>query len=191
MSYPKKDLWGPARQSFFVYDNDKDLKVCFLVALWLISAYHGMYQFSLLKYSKSSQKSNKPIWRLHAFNNKCVLIKWKCQDTFAGWFYYCNALISSLSGKGSVNSGRLRIAYCLSVCEYACILSDAHVYRDESSDLSTCKVVSLPPASAVEVIESESCFCVCVCVSVCVSALSQPNRLTYDLEFSYESWAWP
>ena len=28
---PKEGLAGPARQSFFGYDNDKDLKVCFLV----------------------------------------------------------------------------------------------------------------------------------------------------------------
>ena len=32
MSYPKKDWWGPALQSFFGHDNDKDLiKVGFLV----------------------------------------------------------------------------------------------------------------------------------------------------------------
>ncbi len=30
-SYQKKDGRGPARPSFFWYDNDKDLKVCFLV----------------------------------------------------------------------------------------------------------------------------------------------------------------
>ena len=37
VSYPKKDLRGPAQQSFFRYDNDKDLKVCFLVTcvIWL------------------------------------------------------------------------------------------------------------------------------------------------------------
>ena len=29
MSYQKKDWRGPARQSFFWYDNDKDLKVGF------------------------------------------------------------------------------------------------------------------------------------------------------------------
>ncbi len=31
VSYQKKDGRGHARQSFFGYDNDKDLKVCFLV----------------------------------------------------------------------------------------------------------------------------------------------------------------
>ncbi len=31
VSYQKKDGRGPARPSFFWYDNDKDLKVCFLV----------------------------------------------------------------------------------------------------------------------------------------------------------------
>ena len=31
VSYPKKDWRGPARQSFFGYDNDKDLKAHFLV----------------------------------------------------------------------------------------------------------------------------------------------------------------
>ncbi len=41
----------------------------------------------------------------------------------------------------------------------------------------------LPPASAVEVIESEPF----VCVSVCLSALSRLNRLTYDLDFWHGS----
>ena len=36
---------------------------------------------------------------------------------------------------------------------------------------------SLPPASSVEVIESDPCVC------VCVSALSRPNHLTYDLDY--------
>ncbi len=31
MSYQMKDGRGQARPSFFWYDNDKDLKVCFLV----------------------------------------------------------------------------------------------------------------------------------------------------------------
>ncbi len=31
VSYQKKDGRGHARPSFFWYDNDKDLKVCFLV----------------------------------------------------------------------------------------------------------------------------------------------------------------
>ncbi len=31
MSYQKKDGLGHAQPSFFWYDNDKDLKVCFLV----------------------------------------------------------------------------------------------------------------------------------------------------------------
>ncbi len=31
MSYPKKDWQGHVRPSFFWYDSDKDLKVCFLV----------------------------------------------------------------------------------------------------------------------------------------------------------------
>ncbi len=31
MSYQKKDGRGHAHPSFFLYDNDKDLKVCFLV----------------------------------------------------------------------------------------------------------------------------------------------------------------
>ncbi len=41
----------------------------------------------------------------------------------------------------------------------------------------------LPTPSAIEVIESEPCVFLCVCVS----ALSQPNRLTYDLNFWYGS----
>ncbi len=32
VSYQKKDGRGHVRPSFFWYDNDKDLKVCFLVA---------------------------------------------------------------------------------------------------------------------------------------------------------------
>ncbi len=43
------------------------------------------------------------------------------------------------------------------------------------------EISSLPPASAVEVIESEPSSRLSVCV--CVSALSRPNRLTYDLAF--------
>ncbi len=40
----------------------------------------------------------------------------------------------------------------------------------------------LPPASAVEVIESQPFVCVCLCV--CLSALSRLNRLTYDLDIA-------
>ena len=36
VSYPKKDWWGPARHSFFGYDNDKDIEAHFLVT-WLTS----------------------------------------------------------------------------------------------------------------------------------------------------------
>ena len=31
MSYPKKNFQGPARNSFFEYDNDKELKAHFLM----------------------------------------------------------------------------------------------------------------------------------------------------------------
>ena len=37
MSYQKKDCRGPARQFFFWYDNDKDLKVFFLVTRRVLS----------------------------------------------------------------------------------------------------------------------------------------------------------
>ncbi len=40
VSYQKKDGRGHARPSFFWYDNDKDLKVCFLVThLMVVSAF--------------------------------------------------------------------------------------------------------------------------------------------------------
>ncbi len=39
VSYQKKDGRGHARPSFFWYDNDKDLKVCFLVT-HLVNVYH-------------------------------------------------------------------------------------------------------------------------------------------------------
>ena len=40
-------------------------------------------------------------------------------------------------------------------------------------------LIYLPPALAVEVIESEPCVCASVCLSVCLCALSQVNRLAY------------
>ena len=48
--------------------------------------------------------------------------------------------------------------------------------------------VFLPPALAVEVIESESSFCVsvCVCLSVCEHSHGQ-TILTFDLDFWYGS----
>ena len=54
----------------------------------------------------------------------------------------------------------------------------------------------LPPASAVEVIESEPSFCLCVCLSICVWTLSQPTCLTYtDTLFqkkrNFSSWIFP
>ncbi len=53
---------------------------------------------------------------------------------FHPWHRSCTAL---LSGKGSVNRARLRIAHRLSVCP--CVsCTTSHVYRDLSSDLSTC-----------------------------------------------------
>ena len=50
-------------------------------------------------------------------------------------------------------------------------------------NFSGLKALFLPPASAVEVIESVPSVCVCVCV--CLSALSRLNRLTYERRFWY------
>ena len=45
---------------------------------------------------------------------------------------------------------------------------------------------SLPPTTAVEVIESVCVsVCLCVCVCVCLSELSWLNRLTYEHDFWY------
>ena len=49
----------------------------------------------------------------------------------------------------------------------------------------------LPPASAVEVIESVPSVCLYVCASVRLSALSWLNRWSYDLDFWYRNWPWP
>ncbi len=41
VSYQKKDGRGHARSSFFWYDNDKDLKVCFLVMRVILADLFG------------------------------------------------------------------------------------------------------------------------------------------------------
>ena len=46
--------------------------------------------------------------------------------------------------------------------------------------------MSLPPASAVEVIKTELSVCVCVCLL----ALSQLNRLAYERGILYRDWPW-
>ncbi len=56
------------------------------------------------------------------------------------WHYIDRKFVILLSGKGSVNHARLRIAYCPSV-RVSVSCTTFHVYRDLSSDLS--KAVSL------------------------------------------------
>ncbi len=62
---PKKDWWGGIRQSFFGYNNDEDLKVCFPVT--------GLSQSTLIPWgvqntltvkcqSKSFGKTNRPFF---------------------------------------------------------------------------------------------------------------------------------
>ncbi len=51
VSYQKKDGHDHARPSFFWYDNDKDLKVCFLVTcVYFICSHSQIYFLAVLKW---------------------------------------------------------------------------------------------------------------------------------------------
>ncbi len=65
VSYQKKDGRGHARPSFFWYDNDKDLKVCFLVMCVVYATIqmllNSQIHFLLLKTFMGKNKTNIPI----------------------------------------------------------------------------------------------------------------------------------
>ncbi len=51
---PKKDWWGPALQSFFWYDNDKDIKAHFRVTQLISTRHIGLEANQFLTLSKSN-----------------------------------------------------------------------------------------------------------------------------------------
>ena len=85
MSYQKKDGRGHARPSFFWYDNDKDLKVCFPVTCHLNPSSRTLkgiinddHKADLVSWTKDDSKNGGKTLSGHSLENGGNHLKHSC-----------------------------------------------------------------------------------------------------------------